>query len=174
MRVFLEKTLFRVDVLSLEIRVDQPTADALERAIKGQEHTAVLERKIVAIVLETKAATANLSFLRAFTREDFIAGVRADVKRAYEGKLIDRAEYLRVYRGMPAWFAFLGERGVRAGDWLLHRGGPNGLRTVYTDEEGKILMDRTMPGRAPTRTLLASFLCPGGELREPLVESLFP
>ena len=174
LRVFLEKTVLQIDVLKLEIRVDQATADELERAIRGREYSSDLERKVVAIVLGTGDASSSLNFLRSFSREAFIDGVREDVTRAYEGKLIDRREYQRVYRGLPSWFAFLGERGVKAGDWLLHRGTSAGLRSVFTDDRGNKLMDRTFSGAQPTRTLLASFLAPGGDLREPLARSLFP
>jgi hypothetical protein len=173
LHVYLEKTFLNIDVVSLEIRVDQATADKLEQLVKGRERTTALERTIVSTVLGTSGAYSALKFLRGFTREDFIEGVRVDVGRAYKGKLIERAEYERIFRGMPGWFAFLGERGIEEGDRLFHRGGTDGLRTVFVESGGRTRMDMTQPSKQPTRSLLASFLAPGGELRGPLVQSLF-
>jgi hypothetical protein len=171
--VFLEKTFLDIDVISLEIRVDQNTADKLEQLVKGRQRTTELERAVVSAVLGTSATFSALKFLRGFDRNDFIEGVRADVRRAYVGKLIDRTEYERIHRAMPKWFAFLGERGIEEGDRLFHRGGQEGLRSVFVDNGGDTRMDSTQPGKQPTRSLLASFLAPGGELRGPLVQSLF-
>ncbi len=173
LHVFLEKTILDIDVLSLEIRVDQATADALGKLVRGQKHSTELERKVVSAVLQTKSAYAGLKFLRDFSRDDFIEGVRAETRRAHEAKLVDRAEYKRVYDNMPKWFAFLGDRGIRAGDWLYNRGDPAGMRTVFVEEGGRQRMDVTVSGQAPIRTLLASYLAPGGDLRGPLVRSLF-
>ncbi len=171
--VFLEKTILEVDVLSLEIRVDQATADTLRKLVRGNKHSDALERRVVSAILQTKSAYAGLKFLRSFSRDDFIEGVRAETRRAHEAKLVDRAEYKRVYDNMPKWFAFLGDRGIRSGDWLYNRGDPEGMRTVFIDEGGRQRMDVTVAGQAPIRTLLASYLAPGGDLRGPLVRSLF-
>lgn len=173
LHAFLEKTFLAIDVVSLEIRVDQATADKLEGAVKGRKHTPALERSIVSTVLGTSGAYSALKFLRGFSRDAFIEGVRVDVGRAYKGKLIDREEYLRIYRGMPEWFAFLGDRGIEKGDRLYHRGTRADLRTVFVDNGGRTRLDTKEPGPKPTRSLLASYLAPGGELRGPLVQSLF-
>ncbi|NUP06677.1 MAG: hypothetical protein HOW73_11535 [Polyangiaceae bacterium] len=173
LHVKLEKTIFDVDVAALEIRVDQATADALQRAVKGREYSKKLETEVVSAVLGAENAYSALQFLRGFARDAFIKGIRTDLGRAYQAKLIDKSEYQRVYRGLPGWFGFLGDRGVKKGDNLYHRGKPEGLRSVYIDNEGQKRMDVTMPGHPPTRTLLASYLAPEGDLREPLVRSLF-
>lgn len=173
LRVVLEKTVFQFDVLSLDIRVDQATADRLERMVKGREYSSKLERDVVSTVLEAETVYTAAKFLRGFGRDAFVEGVRVDLGRAYKGELIDREEYLRVHRELPRWFAFLGDRGVRKGDWLYNRGDADGLRTVFVNGDGASLMDLTLPGRAPTRTLVACYLAPGGDLREPLVRSLF-
>lgn len=173
LHVFLEKTILNVDVLNLDVVVDQKTAEKLEGIVKGQERTAERERAVVSAVLDASAAYSELKFLRGIGRDDFVKGSLVDLGRAHKAKLIDRSEYDRVSRAFGGWFAFLGKRGIEKGDLLLNRGGPDGLRTVFVDNEGRQRMDITSPGRLPVRTLLATYLAPGGELRSPLVGSLF-
>ncbi|NUO50185.1 MAG: hypothetical protein HOV80_15130 [Polyangiaceae bacterium] len=173
LHVLLEKTILNVDVLNLDVHVDQATADKIEGIVKGHDRTPERERAVVSAVLGASAAYAELKFLRGFGREDFVKGSLGDLGKAYQAKLIDRSEYDRVNRDFAGWFAFLGDRGVEKGDLLKNRGGASGLRSVFVDNGGKQRMDITTPGRPPMRTLLATYLAPGGELRDPLVGSLF-
>ena len=173
MHVFLEKTIFNFDVLDLEVRFDQPTADALEAVVKGRKYARALEPLVVSIATGATDAYAGLRFLRDFDRDDFVHGIRVDLGRAYQGNLIDQAEYSRVYWGVPSWFSFLGERGIKKDDWLYERGRPSGLRSVFIFRDGSKHMDIQFDGSAPVRTLLATYLAPGGDLRGPLVKSLF-
>ena len=62
---------------------------------------------------------------------------------------------------------------MKRGDHLFERGGSAGLRSVYVDKDGKKQMEMTLDGTSHTKTLLATYLAPGNELREPLVRSLF-
>ena len=145
----------------------------MEKLVKGQRHSAELEGRVVAVALRSADAFTAVEFLHGIPTADFVEGIRTDIGRAFRGKLIDESERDRVTKGVAGWFAFLGERGVVDGDQLYHRGRPTGVRTVYFDNAGKKRMDINFPGAPPTRTLIATYLAPGGELRQPLVRSLF-
>jgi hypothetical protein len=173
MRAVLEKTIFNFDVLDLTVRVDPATATELERIVKGHKYSDRLADQVVAVALRASDALASQKFLRDFEKDDFVRGVQAEVGRAYDARLIDQNEYSTVYWGFPRWFSFLGKRGVKRGDRLFDRGAPTGLHSVYVDKDGKTEMEMTLDGPSHTKTLLATYLAPGNELREPLVRSLF-
>jgi hypothetical protein len=173
MRAVLEKTIFNVDVLDLTVRVDPATATELERIVKGHKYSEQLAEQVVMVALRASDAYASQQFLRDFERDDFVRGVQTEVGRAYDARLIDQNEYSTVYWGFPRWFSFLGKRGVKRGDRLFDRGGSSGLHSVYVDKDGMKQMEMTLDGSSHTKTLLATFLAPGNELREPLVRSLF-
>jgi len=99
--MLLEKTILNVDVLSLDVHVDQATADKIEGIVKGRDRTPERERAVVSALLDASAAYAELKFLRGLGREDFVKGSLVDLGKAYKAKLIDRSEYDRVNRSCP-------------------------------------------------------------------------
>lgn len=173
MAMRLEKTFLKIDVLDLSIVVSQATADALERLVKGKDYSKQLEQEVASTVVKTSDAYAGLAFLMDVDFDQFVEGGRANLKLAYDAKMITKEEYDRVYSGLPQWFRFLKERGLREGDRLQYRGSPKGLRTVYNDRKGKKLNEITHRGAAPLATMLASYFAPESDFREPLVKSLF-
>ena len=173
MAMRLEKTFLQIDVLDLVVIVSQTTADAIAALVRGERYSERLEEEITREVLRTSDAAASVVFLMDVDLDQFIEGARANVKRAFEAGLISREEYERVHRGLPEWYGFLEERGIREGDRLSYRGNRYGLRTLFRDEEGAKLMDMTHYGPEPLGTMLASYYAPGGDFREPLVRSLF-
>ena len=173
MHAVLEKTIFNFDVIDLTVRVDPATATELERVVQGHKYSDHLADQVVNVALRATDAYASQRFLRDFERDDFVRGVQAEVGRAYDARLIDQNEYSTVYWGFPRWFSFLGKRGVRRGDQLFDRGGSTGLHSVYVDKDGTKQMEMTLDGSSHTKTLLATYLAPGNELREPLIRSLF-
>lgn len=173
MRMRLEKTFLKIDVLDLEIIVSKPTAETLEKLVKGKDYSKRLEQEVATAVVRTTDAYAGLVFLMDVDFDQFVEGGRANVKRAYDAKMVTKEEYDRVSAGLPTWFAFLKERGVREGDRLQYRGSPKGLRTIYNDPKGKKLSEITHAGAAPLGTMLASYFAPESDFREPLVRSLF-
>lgn len=173
MRALLEATILSIDVLTIELHFDQKTADRLQEALRGKPYSEELEQRAVGIAVEASDAYCELGFIREFSREDFIEGIRTDLGRAYKAKLIAQSDYVRIRDSLPRWFAFLGDRGIKEGDRLYHRGTPQGFRTVFVDNARKKRLDTTIDGRGVTRTMIATYLAPGGDLREPLVRSLF-
>lgn len=174
MHALLEATFLSIDVLDIELHFDQKTADRLQGALRGKEHTPALERRAVDIAVDASDVYCGLEFIQEFSREDFIEGIRKDLGRALKAKLIDKSEHDRVSLSLPRWFAFLGDRGIKGGDRLYQRGSPKGLHSVFIDDAGKKRLDTMLEGAGATRTMIATYLAPGGDLREPLVRSLFP
>jgi hypothetical protein len=169
----LEKTFLKIDVLDLEIHFDQSTADVLESMLKGKKRSKGLEQSVVAAVLRASNAYVGIRFLRNVTFDQFVEGGQANAKRAFEAKLITKAEYLRVRDGLAHWFAPLKKRGVLDGDGFHYRGRPSGLQTVVVDPTGRKVLELKQEGNAPLHTMLASYFAPGSDFREPLFESLF-
>jgi len=173
MKMRLEKTVLKIDVLDLEIRVDQDTADALESIVKGKTYSKKLEKEIVDTVLRATDVLAGIRFLRDVTFSQYVEGGQDSARRAYDEKLISQAEYVRVRDGLARWFAPLKKRGIVKGDRFGYRGRPLGLQTLVHDAAGEKLLELSQEGPLPRHTMLASYLAPGSDFREPLVRSLF-
>jgi hypothetical protein len=173
MSMRLEKTFLEIDVLDMEVIVSQSTAARLEKLVKRKPYSKELEESVVREILETTDGAAGILFLMDLDMDQFVDSGRESLKRALDAKMIDKAEYDRVYAGLPEWFGFLKDRGVREGDRLGYRGSQRGLRTLFHDAKQTKLLDMTHGGPQPLRTMLASYYPPGGEFRAPLVRSLF-
>jgi len=170
----LEKTIFKVDVLDLALRVAPAAADRLAE-IRGTEsrYESRLEDRVADAVREAGEAVAEIVFLRDVRLDQFLGGVDDDMSRAEHAGWIDRETYERVRVGLPRWFAGLRDRGLRRGDRLLYRIRGDTLRTVYVTREGDVAVDQVDVGRQNVLTLLGGYLAPGASMRRGLVRSLW-
>jgi hypothetical protein len=172
MYMLLEKTIFGFDVLTLEIRVDPGTQDRLERLARNQAYSAELARRATAVVLDAPNASITLRFVRDVDFDRWLEGARDGVAQAARANLIPRETARDVAGRLPRWFAPVVDRGFLEGDRILYRIHPDRLRTLVVSQEGAVLVDQTDVGAIHGRTVLAGFLAPGTDFREPLVRSL--
>lgn len=172
MHALLEKTIFRVDVLRLQLRVDSPTASRLAQLAAGRDYSESLADSVADVVLRSPDAWARIRFERDIGLGRFVDGILENVKAAERAGIIGPADVEHMQVSLPVWFDFLAERGVLEGDELWYRMRPDSLRTIYKAVDGSVLLDQTDEGAAPTRILLGSYLAPGSDFRERLVRSL--
>lgn len=173
MQALVEKTFLQVNVASMKIRFDDETARSLERLARGQEYSDERADRIARAAVKAQNAYANLRFERDVSLDRFLKAVRHNLQRARKAGMITEENYHTVSRGLPKWFGFLKERGIKKGDRFLYRARPGGLRTVMVDSTGKELLDQTDAGADPRVAMLAGYLAPGSDFRKPLIESLF-
>ena len=174
MSMRLEKTIFRVDVLRLRLRVDPATAADLDSLVSGgEEYDGALAPEIAERALRADEAVAEIEFLRDVGLDRFLEGVRADMRKAVEAGWLEPGGYRAVSEGLPGWFVFLRERGIRDGDRISYRVRGDTLRTVYADPAGDVLLDQTDVGRQNVLALLGAYLAPGSSFREGLIRSLW-
>lgn len=172
MHMLLEKTIFAVDVLTVDMRFDPETRDRFERLARQQTYSEELASRITAAALDAQHALVTLQFERSVPFDRWLQEARRGLSQAAQGNLIPQETSREVRGSLPRWFAPVEERGFRKGDRIVYRIDPDLLRTRLVSEAGTVLIDHTDPGASPGRAVLAGFLAPGTDFREPLVRSL--
>lgn len=173
MHMLLEKTFFRVDVLTLEVRFGTGTQQQMEKLARGQQFSAAVAARIAEAAIGAEEAYVKLEFLRDVSLDRWVQGVRESLTLGRQAGIIDEETYRHVYRSLPEWFRVVAERGFQKGDQILYRAYPDRMRTVLLSKDGRVLLDQTDKGASPGRAMLAGYFAPGTDFREPLVRSLF-
>lgn len=178
METLLEKTLFKVDVLRLRLRFDQPTTARVTRLValgtgrsSGPSDASI--DSIAAAALGSTDVWARIHFERDVSLSRFLDGVMDNLQKAERAGIVPAAEVARLRRGLPRWFGFLDERRIRDGDELWYRIRGDTLRTLYVGVEGDVLLDQTDVGAGARLAVLGGYFAPGSDLRDGLIESLF-
>jgi hypothetical protein len=172
MQMILEKTFLRVDVLTLEVRVDRPTAERIRSFAEGKRYSEELADSVTAAVLGARAVVARIRFLRNVSSDQFVDGVTESMETAVKAGLLEQAAFDQIAPKLPIWYSFLDSRGIRIGDEQVYRVSANSLRTTFTDNRGSVLFDQTDVGPAGPRAVLASYFAPRSDFRRPLVRSM--
>jgi hypothetical protein len=172
MHMLYERTIFGVDVLTVEIRFDGPTAERLQRLASGQPYGERLAGQVVEAALEAEAVFVTLEFERDVALGRWVEGAREGLERGWTAGLIEEATYRHVHDNLPRWFDVVASRGFRAADRILYRGYADRLRTVLLSSDADVLLDQTDQGASHRRALLAGYLAPGTDFRLPLIRSL--
>ncbi len=173
MHFLLEKTFLNIDVLTVEVRFDDDTAEALRAVAEGRKLDDALVDGLATRAYRAEEAYVEIRFKRDVGLERFVDAVRKNLGRARKAGMIDEENLQNVSRNLPRWFAFLEERGMKEGDRILYRVRRDSMRTIYVERGGKVDLDRTDGGNAPRLALLASYFAPGSDFRDGLVASLF-
>jgi hypothetical protein len=171
MQMTLKKTFLKVDVLTLEVRVDPTTAARIERASTGAS-ARVHEDSVTAAVLDAHEVWTRIVFLRGASLDQFVDEVRSSMRRAVEAGLLTQADYDRIGGMLPTWYAFLGPRRIHQGDQQIYRIDGDRLRTTYIGSDGAVLLDQLDTGAAPRRAVLSSYFAPRSDFRGKLVKSI--
>jgi hypothetical protein len=173
MHMLLEKTFLKVDVATIDVRVDKPTQQKIAKLAGGQKYSDELGAKVADAAIRADNAIVQMKFERDVSLDRWMGVVRENLQQANAAGLISAALMNRVSQNLPNWFAVLKDRGYLKHDRLIYRVRPAALRTVVVAANGQVLLDRTDKGKAEARVILASYLAPGSEFRKPLVKSVF-
>ena len=178
MHMLLEKTILKVDVLSLDIRFGpEATArfasllgdhDAPARAARDRD---ALADSVAAVALAARDVFARIEFHRAVGLGRFLDGIRDNLRRATKAGIVTVSEYRDIADGLPGWYAFLADRGIRSGDRMFYRIRGDSLRTVYVAEDGRTLLDQVDVGPHRRLSVLGGYFAPDSDFREGLFES---
>lgn len=171
MSMLLEKTLFKVDVLTLELRFGQASAMALQAATSKQGSRDATYDAVAGAALGATDVWARIRFERDISFKQFLDAARDNLQRAVDARLIDRQAFLDVSDGLPVWYAFLEDRRVRTGDEMHYRIRGDTLRTVYVGFDGEVLLDQIDIGPERRLSVLGGYFAPGSEFRRPLIHS---
>lgn len=173
MRMLLEKTIFRVDVLTLNVGIQGPAASRIREIRRRRSSTPAVRDSVARIAAHATCADARLVFHRDVSLEQFLDGIRSSAREAMEAGYIGRDTYRLIDRFLPQWYAFLQGRGIREGDRMSYRIRGDTLGIGYRSGEGELLLERTDVGAERRRSVLAGYFAPGSDFREGLIRSLF-
>lgn len=173
MHTLFEKTIFKVDVLTLDLRFGPEVVQQLEGLVRGREYSSELADSVARIAAGAQDAWARIEFQRDVSLGQFLDGVRENLRRAREAGFITAGTYEMVSDGLPRWFAVLEERGIHDGDEIFYRIRDDTLRTVFRGADGRILVDQTDVGPERRLAVLGSYFAPKSDFRKGLIRSLF-
>lgn len=166
--MLLERTIFQVDVLTLDVRFGPETARALEQLVARGAGRDTL----AAVALRSRDVFARIEFLRDVGMDRFLDVVRTDMRRAMEQGIISRATLDDVSDNLPRWYRFLEERGVWEGDSMLYRIRGDTLRSMYRATDGEWLLDQLDVGPERGLSVLGSYFARGSSFRAGLLDSM--
>ena len=177
MSALLEKTLFKVDVLTLDIRVDYQTATRLAAYImaEGAEDASYSDDLADAVgrtVLTASNAWIRMEFLRSVSQKQFLDGIKDNMKTALDAGLIDAEYYEDTLVKLPEWYDFLEDRRIQKGDAMVYHVHGDTLDSTYHGTDGDVLLDMTRKNPKSRYGVLGSYFAPKSDFRENLVRSL--
>jgi len=173
MRMLYERTLFAVDVLWLTVQLGPEDAKRIEALAQGQEYSKQLADSIAQVAIHSRNAFVRSDFQRDVSQDQFFDGVRDNMEKAMDAGIVDRATYVMISNGLPVWYDFLAERGIRDGDQILYRIVGDTLRTQFVGFDGEVLRDQTDVGPERRLSVLGSYFARNSNFREKLIKSLF-
>jgi hypothetical protein len=177
MHMLLEKTLFKVDVLTLDVRLgakETRRVDSLLDATGRSAGSVETERRdaLATVALAAHDAWARIEFQRDVSLDQFLGGVRDNLREATRAGVIQPATFHDISDALPRWYAFLADRGIHSGDEMYYRIRGDSLHTVYVGAEGAVLLDQVDVGPERRQSVLGGYFAPGTDFREKLIDSL--
>lgn len=175
MHALLERTFLRVDVLTLDLCFDGAAAEAMASVRAGPDDAGRQARNeaVVSAALAASEAIGVVEFQREIDLDQFLDGIAEDQDRAVGAGFLDDSTRIALAPTLRTWYGFLAERGIRDGDRIYYRFGPESVRATYLGVEGTVHLDERSTGAQRRASILGAWFAPGSSLREELIESLF-
>lgn len=172
--MLLEKTLFKVDVLGLELHFDPDSRDRIRSAAGDPREKGSDERDqaLADAAAHASGAWARIRFHRDIKLGQFVDAARESLAEARKAGYIDAAAESEIGGNLPRWYAFLAERKIRKGDEMHYRIRGDTLRTVYIGRDGDVLLDQVDVGPERVASVLGGYFARGSDFRKPLLRSL--
>ena len=170
--MLLEKTILKVDVLTLDVRFDKESQAKVAEIANGKTYSAALAQQVAPIAIKTGRAVVQMKFIRDVGLERWIDVLNDNIAQARKANLVSTALQKKVNDNLPKTFGALKDRGYLKGDRLLYEVRPDSLRSVVVAADGKVLVDQTTRDGDVARVVMAAFFAPESEFRTPLLRSL--
>lgn len=171
--MLLEKTILKVDVLTVDVRFGASTQSELAKLAEGKSYSNDLGGKMAKVAIAAPEAVVQLKFVRDVSLDQWMDGVRENLDQALAAGLITAELKNKVANALPGTFQAIKERGYEEGDRLLY-GVRNGVvDTAVVAGNGTVLVQKSQNDSQIAGVVLASYFAPGSDFREPLLKSLF-
>ena len=173
MQMLLEKTIFKVDVLTVDVWLGGEDARRVEALVAGQRWSSQLEDSVAEISIHARDAYVRLEFIRDnVSLDQFVDGIREDLSKVPQADIMAESDYQLISASLPIWFAFLRERRIRKGDQIQYRISDDTLHTRYVGFDGEVLLDQVDVGQANRLSVMGSYFVDKSSFREKLIRSL--
>jgi hypothetical protein len=172
MHMLLQKTVLKVNVANIDVRVDKSTQSRFAELARGQSYSYPLDAELASAAIAAPRAVVQMQFVRDVPLNRWIGVVRDNLELAREAGLITREIEQKVSSAIPQWFAPIADRGYQKNDRLIYAITPDTLRTVVVSAAGQILLDLSEHEAGARRVVMASYFAPKSDTREPLIRSL--
>ena len=174
MHMLLEKTIFKVDVLTLDVRFGLRETTRIEALLRGGKGAAgeLLRDSVASVALDARDVWALIEFRRNVGLDRFLDGIGDNLRQATKVGIITVQTYRSISTDLPRWYAFLEQRGIHKGDRMYYRIHNDSLRTVYLDGDGATLLDQVDVGPERRLSVLGGYFAPGSVFRDKLIDSM--
>ncbi len=172
MHTLLEKTIFKVDVLTVDVWLGRAESERIASLGVELDDRRELGDSIAEVAIHSRDALVRIDFVRDVSLDQFLGGVDENLGLVPRAGIIPYADYEEISANLPRWFAFLDERGIHKGDRIEYRIHGDTLRTRYVAAGGELLLDQTDVGSAARLSVLGSYFVRKSEFRKGLLESL--
>jgi len=169
----LEVTIFKIDVVRLNLRIDPETARRVAALTRSGDRTPGLEDSVAAELMQTPSAEARMTFLRGMSGQQFLDNTVATLHRLGEEGLLSSAEVEALDRSARTRFAFLDDSGIAAGDYLGQVLRGDTVTTNFLTLGGQQLMRDVQVGSEHRTALLGSYFARASDFRNGLLEQMF-
>lgn len=173
MQALLEKTIFKVDVLTLIVRLLDAEAQAVRRADVAGDRRDEQRAALAQQAIHARRACAIIEFRRGVSLGQFLNGVDENMRRARDANIITAAEHAMIADELPEAFSFLRDRKIQEGDRILYDIRGDSLTTRYVSVVGELLLEQTDVGPERRLAVLGSYFAPKSEFRKNLLDSYF-
>ena len=169
----LERTIFKVDAVRLELVVRGDTPDRVAALARGHLDPGLAGDSVAALYLAADGADVRMTFLRSFSLGRFLDENRNVLEKLSGDGILTSEEFQALDVENVARFAVLAADGIRDGDRLEHQIRGDTVTTRYTDVAGTVRIDEVRVGSGHRRALLGSLFGPRSGFRKGLLDLVF-
>jgi hypothetical protein len=169
----LERTIFKVDAVRLELTLLDETSDRVAELVTGQSDPQTSSDSVAALYLGARQAYVRMTFLRSFGLDRFLDANRDVMQKMVKSGYLTEEEFRRLDGENRERFAVLKEDGVQDGDRLEHEVRGDTVTTLYTDISGAVRIDQVRIGHAERRVLMGSLFGPQSGFRKGLLDQVY-
>lgn len=167
-----EASILKIDAMRLQVRVDQPTAGAVEALVRGAKRSSRLEQDVARLYQAAGDATFDMEFLVGVSGATFVSNTVNAIQELGRDGTLSEAEANRFSREARDRFDFLHTTRVRSGDRLQYQVVADTVTTTYRRGETVLKVDRQVDHRARD-VILATYFAPSSNFRRGLLDQVF-
>ena len=168
-----ERTIFNVDILQLEVGFDDETARTFSSLVQGRSYDEVIAQQVVDAALAAPDVMVRTQFLRDVTLDQFLGGMRDNLRNARENGYLTTDEERVIARETTDGYAILADRGIRKNEVMWYRLRGDTLHVALVAGDGEVLVEDRPVGPERRMAVLGGDLSEGSDFREDLIRSLF-